>query len=62
MKVEDGSLRIRSQLECESLLRQPRRSLSQDAEGFVDTGDMLELRGTAITSSAGEMESSTSAA
>jgi acyl-coenzyme A synthetase/AMP-(fatty) acid ligase len=43
MKVEDGSLRIRSS-------RTAARYMGQDAplagrDGFVDTGDMLELRG-----------------
>ena len=44
MKVEDGSLRIRSARTAVALSRASRRSLT-DEDGFVDTGDMVELRG-----------------
>ncbi len=44
MKVEDGSLRIRSKLNANRYLGDSSRPLA-DADGFVDTGDMLELRG-----------------
>jgi acyl-coenzyme A synthetase/AMP-(fatty) acid ligase len=41
-KVEDGSLRIRSARTATSYLGRNDNSL-RDADGFVDTGDMLEL-------------------
>jgi acyl-coenzyme A synthetase/AMP-(fatty) acid ligase len=44
MKVEDGSLRIRSRRTAYGYVGQPAAALI-DAEGFVDTGDMVELRG-----------------
>jgi acyl-coenzyme A synthetase/AMP-(fatty) acid ligase len=44
MKVEDGSLRIRSTGNAERYLGQPAEPL-RGADGFVDTRDMLELRG-----------------
>ncbi|SDR45683.1 Acyl-CoA synthetase (AMP-forming)/AMP-acid ligase II [Rhizobiales bacterium GAS191] len=44
MKVEDGSLRIRSSRTA-SLYVGQRGGAVADADGFVDTGDMLELRG-----------------
>lgn len=44
MKVEQGSLRIRSSRTAICYLNQTAQPL-RDAEGFVDTGDMLELRG-----------------
>jgi acyl-coenzyme A synthetase/AMP-(fatty) acid ligase len=43
MKVEDGSLRIRSKLNANRYLGGSSKRLT-DADGFVDTGDMLELR------------------
>jgi acyl-coenzyme A synthetase/AMP-(fatty) acid ligase len=43
MKVEDGSLRIRSKRTANRYLGSPDRVLA-DNDGFVDTGDMLELR------------------
>jgi acyl-coenzyme A synthetase/AMP-(fatty) acid ligase len=43
MKVEDGSLRIRSARTAAKYMDAPRTLADQD--GFVDTGDMLELRG-----------------
>ena len=43
LRIEDGSLRIRSARTADRYLGAT-RSLA-DAEGFVDTGDMLELRG-----------------
>ncbi len=43
LKVEDGSLRIRSARTATSYLGKGAPPLL-DAEGFVDTGDMLELR------------------
>jgi len=44
MKVVDGSLRIRSRRAAHAYIgRQP--AALTDAEGFVDTGDMVELRG-----------------
>jgi len=42
-KVEDGSLRIRSSRTASCYLGRSANSL-RDAEGFVDTGDMLELK------------------
>jgi acyl-coenzyme A synthetase/AMP-(fatty) acid ligase len=44
MKVEDGSLRIRSTRIADRYLGQPAEPL-RGPDGFVDTGDMLELRG-----------------
>jgi acyl-coenzyme A synthetase/AMP-(fatty) acid ligase len=44
MKVEDGSLRIRSTLVAGRYLGDQAKPIT-DADGFVDTGDMLELRG-----------------
>jgi acyl-coenzyme A synthetase/AMP-(fatty) acid ligase len=43
MKVEDGSLRIRSMRTASRYLGH-RSPAIPDADGFVDTGDMLELR------------------
>lgn len=43
MKVEDGSLRIRSSRNASCYLGQGAPAL-KGADGFVDTGDMLELR------------------
>jgi acyl-coenzyme A synthetase/AMP-(fatty) acid ligase len=45
MRVEDGSLRIRSSRVAIRLLGDNARAL-RDAAGFVDTGDMVELRGS----------------
>ena len=44
MKVEDGSLRIRSARTATGYLGSRGEALA-DADGFVDTGDMLELLG-----------------
>ena len=44
MKVEDGSLRIRSTRAAHAYVGQNAAALT-DAQGFVDTGDMVELRG-----------------
>jgi acyl-coenzyme A synthetase/AMP-(fatty) acid ligase len=44
MKVEDGSLRIRSTRTAHAYVGRNAAALT-DAEGFVDTGDMVELRG-----------------
>jgi acyl-coenzyme A synthetase/AMP-(fatty) acid ligase len=44
MKVVDGSLRIRSHRTAHAYVGAEAPPLA-DAEGFVDTGDMLELRG-----------------
>ena len=44
MKVEDGSLRIKSSRTAARYVGQE-AGVIQDAGGFVDTGDMLELRG-----------------
>ena len=44
MKVVDGSLRIRSSRVASRYVRQERTELC-DADGFVDTRDMVELRG-----------------
>jgi acyl-coenzyme A synthetase/AMP-(fatty) acid ligase len=44
IKVADGSLRIRSDRTALGYLDVALRSLA-DADGFVDTGDMVELRG-----------------
>jgi acyl-coenzyme A synthetase/AMP-(fatty) acid ligase len=43
MKIEDGSLRIRSSRTAASYIGEEDKRLA-DADGFVDTGDMLELR------------------
>jgi acyl-coenzyme A synthetase/AMP-(fatty) acid ligase len=43
MKVVDGSLRIRSKRAAHSYVGRQAAALT-DAEGFVDTGDMVELR------------------
>jgi acyl-coenzyme A synthetase/AMP-(fatty) acid ligase len=44
MKVEDGSLRIRSKRTAHAYVGHKAAPLA-DADGFVDTGDMVELRG-----------------
>jgi acyl-coenzyme A synthetase/AMP-(fatty) acid ligase len=44
MKVEDGSLRIRSKRTAHAYVGRQAAALT-DADGFVDTGDMVELRG-----------------
>ena len=44
MKVEDGSLRIRSTRTAHAYVGRHAAALA-DADGFVDTGDMVELRG-----------------
>ncbi len=44
MKVEDGSLRIRSSRNAARYIGRVEKTL-KDADGFVDTGDILELRG-----------------
>jgi acyl-coenzyme A synthetase/AMP-(fatty) acid ligase len=44
LRVEDGSLRIRSSRVAMRYLGDHTRALA-DARGFVDTGDMVELRG-----------------
>jgi acyl-coenzyme A synthetase/AMP-(fatty) acid ligase len=44
MKVEDGSLRIRSTRTARAYVG-PNAAALVDADGFVDTGDMVELRG-----------------
>jgi acyl-coenzyme A synthetase/AMP-(fatty) acid ligase len=44
MKVEDGSLRIRSTRTAHAYVGQNAVALT-DTDGFVDTGDMVELRG-----------------
>jgi acyl-coenzyme A synthetase/AMP-(fatty) acid ligase len=44
MKVEDGSLRIRSTRTARAYVG-PNAAALVDSEGFVDTGDMVELRG-----------------
>lgn len=44
MKVEDGSLRVRSARTASRYLGTGEYTL-KDADGFVDTGDILELRG-----------------
>jgi acyl-coenzyme A synthetase/AMP-(fatty) acid ligase len=43
MKVEDGSLRIRSMRTAHAYIGRDAAALA-DADGFVDTGDMVELR------------------
>jgi acyl-CoA synthetase (AMP-forming)/AMP-acid ligase II len=44
MKVEEGSLRIRSMRTARAYVGRRAAALT-DADGFVDTGDMVELRG-----------------
>jgi acyl-coenzyme A synthetase/AMP-(fatty) acid ligase len=44
MKVEDGSLRIRSTRTAHAYVGRQAAALT-DSDGFVDTGDMVELRG-----------------
>jgi acyl-coenzyme A synthetase/AMP-(fatty) acid ligase len=44
MKVVDGSLRIRSKRAADAYVGKDVAALT-DADGFVDTGDMVELRG-----------------
>jgi acyl-coenzyme A synthetase/AMP-(fatty) acid ligase len=44
MKVEDGSLRIRSKRTAHAYVGHEAPPLT-DADGFVDTGDMVQLRG-----------------
>jgi acyl-coenzyme A synthetase/AMP-(fatty) acid ligase len=44
MKVEDGSLRIRSRRTAHAYVGRNAADLT-DSDGFVDTGDMVELRG-----------------
>ena len=44
MKVEDGSLRIRSTRTADAYVGRNAAALT-DGDGFVDTGDMIELRG-----------------
>jgi acyl-coenzyme A synthetase/AMP-(fatty) acid ligase len=44
MKVVDGSLRIRSRRTAHAYIGRDSAELA-DADGFVDTGDMVELRG-----------------
>ena len=44
IKVDDGSLRIRSARNAIGYLGEERLALTDD-EGFVDTGDMVERRG-----------------
>src|SRR5258708_10436293 len=44
MKVVDGSLRIRSPRTARAYIGADAPPLA-DADGFVDTGDMVELRG-----------------
>ncbi|SDT60973.1 AMP-binding protein [Bradyrhizobium canariense] len=44
MKIEDGSLRIRSTRTAHAYIGRGAADLT-DREGFVDTGDMVELRG-----------------
>src|SRR6202035_3163401 len=44
MKVEDGSLRIRSMRTAHAYVGRNASALT-DSDGFVDTGDMVELRG-----------------
>ena len=62
MKVEDGTLRIRSSRTALRYVGGGAAALA-DPDGFVDTGDMVELRAaTAIISSAARAASSMSAA
>jgi acyl-coenzyme A synthetase/AMP-(fatty) acid ligase len=44
MKVEDGSLRIRSSRTAHGYVGRNTAALA-DCDGFIDTGDMIELRG-----------------
>jgi acyl-coenzyme A synthetase/AMP-(fatty) acid ligase len=44
MKVEDGSLRVRSTRAAHAYVGRNAADLT-DSDGFVDTGDMIELRG-----------------
>jgi acyl-coenzyme A synthetase/AMP-(fatty) acid ligase len=44
MKVEDGSLRIRSTRAAHAYVGRNAAALT-DSDGFIDTGDMVELRG-----------------
>jgi acyl-CoA synthetase (AMP-forming)/AMP-acid ligase II len=44
IKIEDGSLRLRSRRTASSYIGRDAPGL-RDSEGFVDTGDMVELRG-----------------
>jgi acyl-coenzyme A synthetase/AMP-(fatty) acid ligase len=44
MKVADGSLRIRSRRTAQGYVGRQVSALA-DSDGFVDTGDMVELRG-----------------
>ena len=44
IKIEDGSLRIRSKRAAHAYIGKRAAALT-DAEGFVDTGDIVELRG-----------------
>jgi acyl-coenzyme A synthetase/AMP-(fatty) acid ligase len=44
MKIADGSLRIRSRRTAHAYVGRQAAALA-DADGFVDTGDMVELRG-----------------
>ena len=44
MKVEDGSLRIRSMRAAHAYVGRNAAALT-DSDGFIDTGDMVELRG-----------------
>ena len=44
MKIEDGSLRIRSSRTAHAYVGRKAAALT-DSDGFVDTGDMVELRG-----------------
>jgi acyl-coenzyme A synthetase/AMP-(fatty) acid ligase len=44
LKIEDGSLRLRSQRTASSYVGRDAPALL-DGDGFVDTGDMVELRG-----------------
>ena len=44
MKVVDGSLRIRSTRTAHAYIGRNAAALT-DGDGFVDTGDMVELRG-----------------
>ena len=44
MKVEDGTLRIRSARTASRYIPQ-KAGILRDSDGFVDTGDVLELRG-----------------
>ena len=61
IKIEDGTLRLRSARVASRYIGDGAPILL-DNDGFVDTSDMVELRGTATTSLAERMESSTWAA